>query len=143
MLELDRAEPDIEQVEARDVSRLLHDRVEAAPTDLGSVLVVQALRYRRVDGDQHGRARVHREIGVARVTHVAVHVVAPPDPVGLEEPGDRRGSRDRLGDRHVHPIALAEHHTLGPVEGDRGDEQRPGRTGEAVREPLAWNASRR
>ena len=136
MPQLQLAEAELEQVEARDVPGLLHDGVE--PT----------LPHRPLFGATHleGYCGIHHhdeigsvldgEIGVARMAHVTVDIVPSRDPVWLEESRDGRGGRDGVGDRHVAERPLAEDNALSPVEIDGGDEQRARKLVKVIAEAL-------
>src|SRR5262245_22567561 len=85
---------------------------------------------------------------MARVSHIAVHVVAAADAIGLEEARDRGRGCDGLGDRHVLEGIEPKDHPLAPVEmGGRDEERAPTLTkavGQALgREGLAHEALQR
>src|SRR5215472_3680680 len=73
---------------------------------------------------------------MARVSHIAVHVVAAADAIGLEEARDRGRGCDGLGDRHVLEGIEPKDHPLAPVEMDGRDEERAPTLTKAVGQAL-------
>ena len=77
----------------------------------------------RVDADQQFHAFLERDGGVQRVFHRAVDVVAPLDPRGRIEPGQRRARLHRLGDRNVVMPRRAERDGAAAIEVGGEDQQ--------------------
>src|SRR5262245_64183442 len=112
------AQPQLEQALAVDPAHLLEDPVESLPPEIARhrPLAVRAEGHQRVDDHELARARLDREVGMSGVADVAVHVVAPVDPEGLEEARDGRGRGDGLRNGRVHEAARAEYHAAGAIQ---------------------------
>src|SRR5206468_7981193 len=69
------AQAQLEDVDARDMPRLLHDRVDPPRADIRLIRTADAKGYRGVQHHHARRPLLHREVRVARISDIAVDVV--------------------------------------------------------------------